>query len=78
MHACHYTRSIQARQNAKAPTCSPIDPTYYNQKEEEPTYATAEVGARNRTDPRMYRMRVQRLPKGAEQRVVPAGNGAPG
>ena len=52
MHACHYTRSIQARQNAKAPTCSPIDPAYYNQKEEGPTYAAAEVGARNRTDPR--------------------------
>ena len=51
MHACHYTRSIQARQNAKAPTCSPIDPAYYNQKEEGPTYAAAEVGARNRTDP---------------------------
>ena len=52
MHACHYTRSIQARQNAKAPTCSPIDPAYYNQKEEGPPYATAEVGARNRMDPR--------------------------
>ena len=78
MHAYHYTRSMQARQNAKVPTCSPIDPTYYNQKEEGPMYAIAEVGARNRTDLRMYRMRVQRVLKGTGQRVVPAGNGAPG
>ena len=72
MHACHYTRSIQARQNAKAPTCSPIDPAYYNQKEEGPTYATAEVGARNRTDPR-YVQDARSSSKGAKRHRTKGG-----